>query len=127
MPEARMPETRLILLDSNIFDHLLSDEDAGLLRRAIADGRLCLLRHQCQRTELARVPDMARRAALLALYDALDGKTASIALDPMLAADDALLLLAARHGAWLVSDDGALAKRAERAMDYAAFRACLSA
>ncbi|MBX3454912.1 hypothetical protein [Ferrovibrio sp.] len=123
-----MPEPLLALLDSNIHDRILADaEAAALIRQAIAAGRLCLLRHACQRRELHRVPDAQRRTRLLALYDDLDGKTASTELDPMLAADDALLLLAVRHGAWLVSDDRALAKRAERAMDYAAFRACLLA
>ena len=120
-----------VVFDSNIHDRILASEaDAALIRQAIAADRLHLLRHECQRRELRRVPDAARRAALLALYDALDGETASAEIDLMLAADDALLLLARAHDARLVSDDKALCRRLResggKAMDYAAFRAWLA-
>ncbi len=122
-----MPET--FLLDSNIHDRILaSEQDAALIRQAIEAGRLRLLRHACQRDELQHVPDAARRSRLLALFDSLEAEMANTEIDPMLAIDDALVLLAARHDAWLVSDDKALCQRvgAERAMDYAAFRAMLA-
>ena len=122
------------MLDSNVFDKLVDDRDAlALVRRLVESGEVVLLSTHVQADEIARTPDLERRALLMSIpvqhvptfgfaldYSRLGAARLgdselleSLRRDNLENTEDALIgATAVFEQATLVSEDRTLAKRA---------------